>query len=55
MNEITFCGVESIVFMTFEADTTKPRSATGHTKGCHTITEAYCTYGTEEICCRFEI
>ena len=26
MNETAFCGVESIVFMTFEAGTTKPRA-----------------------------
>ena len=45
MNEIALCGVESIVFVTFEAGTTKPRSATWHTKGCHTITEGYILHG----------
>ena len=55
MNETAFCGVESIGFMTFEAGTTKPRSATWQTKGCDTITEASCTYGTDEICCLFEM
>ena len=44
MNKTAFCGVEFIVCMTFEACTTYPRSATWHTKGCHTIyTEASCT------------
>ena len=51
--KLRFGGVEFIVCMTFEACTTSPHSATWHTKGCHTITEAPYTYGTEEICLPF--